>query len=136
MIKTETVLVLGAGASMPYGYPSGHALRQMLIDPGLFNPLLEKQWFEQEDINAFCRIFMHSGMKSIDAFLARRGKDIVGHGHTTIEKIGKHGIALALRQNKSLDTLFQNPELATDQAVLIGRTTGTSIFGHNSDRYQ
>ena len=93
MIKTETVLVLGAGASMPYGYPSGHTLRQMLIDPGLFNPLLEKQWFEQEDINAFCRIFMHSGMKSIDAFLA-------------------------------------------DQAVLIGRTTGTSIFGHNSDRYQ
>ena len=109
MIKNETVLVLGAGASMPYGYPSGHSLRQMLIDPSLFDPALEKKWFEREDIEMFCRTFMLSGMKSIDAFLARRGKDTLGRGHKTIEEVGKYGIAIALRQNKALDTLFQNP---------------------------
>lgn len=112
MIINETALVLGAGASMPYAYPSGYSLRQMLIDPELFNPMLQKSWFLPEEINIFCRIFMLSGMKSIDAFLARRGKDIVGHRQKTIEEIGKYGIALSLRQNKSLDTLFQNPAIA------------------------
>ncbi|WP_156096076.1 hypothetical protein [Methanobacterium sp. SMA-27] len=28
MIKTPTVFVLGAGASIPYGYPSGEKLRE------------------------------------------------------------------------------------------------------------
>ena len=104
---------------MPYGYPSGHSLRQMLIDPSLFNPLLEKSWFERDDINEFCRAFMLSGMKSIDAFLARRGKDFLGHKQKTIEQVGKHGIALALRQNKSLDTLFQNPDPIVGFAISI-----------------
>lgn len=109
MIKNETVLVLGAGASMPYGYPSGHSLRQMLIDPALFNPVIAKNWFDKEDIHMFCRTFMLSGMKSIDAFLARRGKDTLGFGQRTIEDVGKHGIAIALRQNKVMETLFQSP---------------------------
>ena len=112
MIKNETVLVLGAGASMPYGYPSGHGLRQMLINPSLFEPALQKNWFEREDIDTFCRTFMLSGMKSIDAFLARRGKDSLGFGRSTIEEVGKHGIALALRQNKVMETLFQSPAWA------------------------
>jgi hypothetical protein len=83
----------------------------MLINPSLFAPVVAKKWFEQEDIDTFCRTFMLSGMKSIDAFLARRGKDTLGSALKTIEDVGKHGIAIALRQNKSLDTLFQNPEL-------------------------
>lgn len=111
MITNETVLVLGAGASIPYGYPSGHSLRQMLINPSLFDPALAKQSLDQENVDTFCRSFMLSGMKSIDAFLARRGKDYLNDGQKNIEDIGKYGIALALRQNKSLDTLFHNPEL-------------------------
>lgn len=111
MITNETVLVLGAGASIPYGYPSGHSLRQMPINPSLLDPALAKQSLDQENVNTFCRSFMLSGMKSIDAFLARRGKDYLNDGQKTIEDIGKYGIALALRQNKSHDTLFHNPEL-------------------------
>jgi len=30
MIKTRTVLILGAGASMPYGYPSGKELKRII----------------------------------------------------------------------------------------------------------
>jgi hypothetical protein len=36
MIQHETVLVLGAGASMPYGYPSGKKLLERLLDSRLF----------------------------------------------------------------------------------------------------
>ena len=111
MITNETVLVLGAGASMPHGYPSGHSLRQILINPNLFAPAIAKQSIDQGDVDEFCKIFMLSGMKSIDAFLARRGKSYLNGGQKTIEDIGKYGIALALRQNKSLDTLFHNPKL-------------------------
>jgi hypothetical protein len=41
MIAGPTVLVLGAGASMPYGYPSGAALRQRLIDESLFGRVVQ-----------------------------------------------------------------------------------------------
>ena len=106
---------------MPYGYPSGHSLRQMLIDPSLFAPAISKQSIDQNDVDAFCRIFMLSGMKSIDAFLARRGKSYLNDGQKTIEDIGKYGIALALRQNKSLDTLFHNPRLRDGEGGIVHR---------------
>ena len=32
MIRTPTVLVLGAGASMEYGFPSGERLRQQIVE--------------------------------------------------------------------------------------------------------
>lgn len=110
MIKNNTVLVLGAGASMPYGYPSGKGLRQMLITPSLFAPLIDRVGIKPEEIEAFCRSFMLSGMKSIDAFLAQRGDDVLVSEGLTVGEVGKHGIAIALRQNKSLDTLFHNPK--------------------------
>ena len=33
MINTNTVFVLGAGASIPYGFPSGAELREILCAP-------------------------------------------------------------------------------------------------------
>ena len=32
MIDKQTVFILGAGASAPYGYPTGKQLRQQIID--------------------------------------------------------------------------------------------------------
>jgi len=32
MIKEKTVLILGAGASKPYGFPTGEELRREIID--------------------------------------------------------------------------------------------------------
>jgi hypothetical protein len=106
MIQNETVLVLGAGASMPYGYPSGYGLRQKLINPKLFAHLVAKNTINSDFPQIFCQSFRLSGMKSIDAFLARRGKDLLPDQKTSLGDLGKYGIALALRQGKSFDTLF------------------------------
>ncbi len=32
MIEQETVFILGAGASFPYGYPNGDELRKSIIE--------------------------------------------------------------------------------------------------------
>jgi hypothetical protein len=39
MITEETVFILGAGASMPYEYPTGAGLKKMICDR--FNELFE-----------------------------------------------------------------------------------------------
>lgn len=107
MIREKTVLVLGAGASMPYGYPSGKDLRKRLCDPELFWGPLSKRWFLEEEIDNFCDSFQRSGMISIDAFLARRGKEPTFAGNT-LGDIGKYGISLALRERQELDHLFHS----------------------------
>ena len=107
MIREQTVLVLGAGASMPYGYPSGKDLRRRLCEPELFSGALSKGWFQDEEIDSFCNSFQRSGMTSIDAFLARRGKEPTPTGRT-LGEIGKHGIALALRERQELEHLFHS----------------------------
>ncbi|TAG74566.1 MAG: hypothetical protein EAZ24_10975 [Burkholderiales bacterium] len=100
------MLVLGAGASMPYGYMSGATLRQKLIDESTFRSLLEAKLMSSTDVRGFCETFRYSGMSSIDAFLSRRGRDLVPESTNTFEKIGKLGIALALRQHATFGALF------------------------------
>ena len=80
MISEPTVFVLGAGASCPYGYPSGIGLRADIIssfcdqyqhymdsDPNL------KRYIAQQSNKAkeFTDKFEKSSTKSIDLFLAR-----------------------------------------------------------------
>jgi hypothetical protein len=82
MIKEPTVFILGAGASCPYGYPSGRELRQQII--GLFpndfkvfiEPLEERIGSRdfgmmQQEVEPFVLKFNKSSTKSIDLFLAR-----------------------------------------------------------------
>jgi len=106
MIEQSTVLVLGAGASMPYGYPSGAQLRQLLIDEVLFGRAVEMGLIRGEDVRNFCEVFRYSGMSSIDAFLARRGHHKTQSGSVTFDVVGKLGIALALRKRATLGGLF------------------------------
>ena len=74
MIEKPTVLVLGAGASMPYGYPSGAELRQRLISEDLFQDAIDSRELSREDVVSFCETFRHSGMPSIDAPCHVEGK--------------------------------------------------------------
>jgi len=88
MINTPTVLILGAGASMPYGFPSGGALRDSLC--GLFQDSVRRSIFEslgfsQHDLKVFCVNFRESGIPSIDEFLYYRGQDF--------GELGKYAIA-------------------------------------------
>ncbi len=73
MIQTPTVLVLGAGASIPYGFPSGHDLKIQVQGIGCLGPgHSDKLRIDKEESEAFCRALRFSGQPSVDAFLEHR----------------------------------------------------------------
>jgi hypothetical protein len=72
MIEAKTLLIVGAGASVPYGYPTGNVLKEELFDPRNLVNLQNK--IRDRGIELFCQHFEESQQKSIDAFLANRGR--------------------------------------------------------------
>lgn len=106
MITKSTVLILGAGASKPYGYPLGSELRQRLIDENLFHEAIKVEVLKRQDVVSFCETFRYSGMPSIDAFLSRRGHHKAASDEISFEVVGKLGIALALRERATFGGLF------------------------------
>lgn len=88
MISVPTVLVLGAGASAPYGFPSGRGLLLEICDnlakkeflqggyertPATREHLLEFG-FREHEIDAFREELLLSMQPSVDAFLENRPK--------------------------------------------------------------
>jgi hypothetical protein len=75
MIDKRTVFVLGAGASCPYGYPSGAHLRERIClrtehpKYGVLSRVLDEN--NHRFVGKFKRTFEDSSTKSIDLFLAR-----------------------------------------------------------------
>ena len=72
MITVPTTLILGAGASKPYGYPLGEELLAG-ITGGAFNlmPDLRSLGIDQDIIEDFQKSLAESGVGSIDVYLAR-----------------------------------------------------------------
>ena len=77
-IRIPTVLVLGAGASEPYGYPIGERLRDLvtaLPNDGLggvkTNLIFHQLGHEREEWHTFVKILRHSGYRSVDRFLQK-----------------------------------------------------------------
>ncbi|MCB4792753.1 MAG: hypothetical protein LHV68_12835 [Elusimicrobia bacterium] len=68
MIEKKTIFVLGAGASMPYGYPSGAELLDALVDKNIINvyPILD---LGDVNINVFRKTLRYAYPSSIDYFL-------------------------------------------------------------------
>lgn len=67
------VFVLGAGASIPYGYPSGaDLLDQMLRHESEIVDVLRAAGFEKPDREAFQEALVSSACTSVDTFLERR----------------------------------------------------------------
>jgi hypothetical protein len=92
VIKRPTALVLGAGASAPFGFPSGRKLRDDIIrDLGAGSTDLYKvvatTGSDAKHITNFRDALQKSGQRSVDAFLEHRN-EFIG--------IGKVGIAAAL----------------------------------------
>lgn len=97
MIKKKTVLVLGAGASMPYGLPSGSQLMQEILGGissggnALFRRLRDLGNGPGE-IASFHDNLLHSDQPSVDAFLEHWDKFV---------DMGKQAIAACLIPKES-----------------------------------
>lgn len=94
MITKPTLFILGAGASIPYGFPSGASLREQIClvaqNQAIFNHIAAVSNFTgltYPDIKDFAECFMWSGLSSIDTFLGRR---------TEFSEVGKAVIASIL----------------------------------------
>ena len=103
MIDIPVVLVLGAGASSPYGFPVGNELVHEALYPprDIKDPLaayLRADGFNPEDVAAFRAALEASLVPSIDAFLETR---------TEYEKLGKTIIAYLLMHREDPKTLFR-----------------------------
>lgn len=106
MIHRKTVFVLGAGASMPYGLPSGAQLRQDIVRAAR-NPdnhragmnLLRQGGVERERLAVFGDAFAHSSIASIDTFLAKRREP-------EFHKIGKLAIAAVICAYEVAEKVF------------------------------
>jgi len=104
MITEKTVLILGAGASKPYGFPTGRELlykiRTALDSFGTSD--LRKKLIEQgvsdSQINAFLMELMYSDPSSVDAFLEYRPEFL---------PVGKLAITLSLIPFENDDTFFK-----------------------------
>ena len=94
MIKRKTMLIIGAGASAPYGYPVGASLKQQLQDPSNLIDLETK--FHKDEINKFCQMFKLAGRYSIDSFLSHQ---------MNYAEIGKSAIANQLIKHETLENL-------------------------------
>lgn len=104
MIERKTVLVLGAGASKPYGFPLGYELtweiKKVLLNgtnPRVTNAI--RKACDEKDVWDFCHVFSHSGQRSIDNFLAHSKNP----DHW---KIGKLLIAAIIKHYESETILF------------------------------
>lgn len=107
MFERNTLFILGAGASIPYGFPSGAELRKTLCGGTAFyfGQLLRDVMFESEGaIQKFSETFLKSRQPSIDAFLAKR---------PDLEHIGKLAIAAQLIHLEKAESLF-NADLDDD----------------------
>lgn len=102
MITKPTVLILGAGASSMYNFPTGAQLRNQILGSlrNLRAESIQKysyMGFDKKEVDSFVNAFSQSGVASIDAFLEHRREFI---------NIGKTVIAETLIPYENESTLF------------------------------
>jgi hypothetical protein len=104
MITRKVVLVLGAGASIPFGFPSGRELKNEIVNrlgpPSLDGPklaMLTIAGFGVDHIEAFRSALQKSGKLSVDAFLEHRAEFL---------EVGKAATACFLLPREAEQVLF------------------------------
>ncbi len=102
MFTEETVLVLGAGASQPYGFPLGNTLLREIVDRIRSDPLEFLPWKPTvvskveatRAMERFADKLLASGQGPIDAFLERNRDD------QELRKLGKFAVAKILMEKE------------------------------------
>ncbi|MES3005967.1 MAG: hypothetical protein V4664_03410 [Patescibacteria group bacterium] len=102
MISKKTVLVLGAGASKPYGYPLQNEFKKEILgklqDKNMRSTLTEVHGFSEFVIDNFFSSFNLSGSKYIEEFLTERKEFL---------EIGKLVITDVIKEHENLEALFK-----------------------------
>ncbi len=110
MIRNETVFILGAGASIPYGFPSGANLVEGIIDGCSDETSLFGQMFPQDLRNRFSQALELSFAPSIDDFLEKRSEFM---------EIGKAAICSQLIRKENPSAIARKVEVAGKGKVRI-----------------
>ena len=99
MVTEPTVLVLGAGASIDYGFPLGRGLRDLVcgIKRRATAGVIENAGYSFDLLNVFIDTLRLSGFSSVDWFLEERPEYV---------SIGKAAIAASLIPFENPDKLF------------------------------
>ena len=99
MFENETTLVLGAGASMPFEFPSGYELVEDICKLP-FDPGWQQNWVEdfRYRFEEFKKTLKCSGINSIDTFLEHRNE---------YEDVGKYAIAVILKKCEIKSDVFK-----------------------------
>ena len=121
MIETETALIVGAGGSIPYGFPSGAELKGEVIHnlsrARHASELLIAE-FGQDAAEEFWVALKESGQQSVDAFLERRSE---------FTRLGKLAIAQALLPLEKTGRLFDQQEFCERAGGFVDRLVA---YGH------
>jgi hypothetical protein len=131
MITTPTVLILGAGARYPYGFPTAKGLKELICE-AFSSPSSPPSVFLSEDCNfvpeqffQFREAFLKSGQPSVDAFLERRPKFL---------DVGKLAIAFCLMPFEREEKLYHpDPHRGGDWSEYLSVKLNSSFeeFGEN-----
>jgi len=103
MIEIETVFILGAGSSHPYGYPTGKELRTYICDDfaGEIDGVFNRSGIEGRiaastyQVDDFSKAFKNSNTRTIDLFLSR---------NQNYSEIGRLAIVLSLLRSEREST--------------------------------
>ncbi len=122
MINTNTVLVLGAGASIPFGFPSGIKLKDKIcgfvVGRREYNFL--KDSYTEAEIQKFMHEMVRSPDYSVDQFLEHRPEYL---------EIGKRSIALALLPHERTVRLFEDwAALRSGSVTELGSEDGNNWY--------
>ncbi|MBN2182514.1 MAG: hypothetical protein JW715_11430 [Sedimentisphaerales bacterium] len=128
MLEKRTVFILGAGASCPYGYPSGEHLRRRICL--LTSILVEKQKElisaigTPQSYNSFKNKFENSSTKSIDLFMARNPK---------LAPIGKILIAFEIFEAEQRSLFRERAEWEQYRRKMQGYVQGQDTYLMSKD---
>src|SRR2546422_6977798 len=103
MVDSKIVFVLGAGASQPYGFPSGRELifiicQRLTTELNEHRHILQRSNLQDDEIQKFQLALLHSSLSSVDTFLENNPQYI---------QIGNIAIALALIPSENPERLVR-----------------------------
>jgi hypothetical protein len=113
-MATQKVFILGAGASVPFGFPTGPQLVESILQlrkesvPEIMEGLMcqkifDAMGFDQALLNRFRSVIRHSQVESIDELLSQPKNEV-------FDSIGKFMLAAALVRCEKIESLLGKGE--------------------------